>query len=103
MHLHYYWENVEVNYECDYGGYSLSPHTRTRVQDVEYDFYVDIQDEDIIEYINGDKETSIRLLDLLHNCIDYDYLEEDDDFVDFMKEKYEDEAWEEWEEGNDAY
>lgn len=103
MYLHYHWENVEVNYECDYGGNTLSPHTRSRVQDVDYDFWVDIQDEDIIKYINGDKKTSIRLLDLLHNCIDYDALEKDEDFVEFLTKKYENKAWEEFEESNSSY
>lgn len=113
MYLHYHWENVEVNYECDYGGNTLSPHTRASVEDVDYDFWVDIQDEDVIEYllppsINKEEkqrtsEDYRKVIEFLHNKIDYDDLEDDEYFVEFLTEKYKEKAWEEFEESNSSY
>ena len=100
MFIKYHWENVELNVPN-------GRHTKVVIRDVDYDFDVDITFEDICEYLqlNYTEQHAIdKFLDLVGwNSIDYDRLEKDEYFVEFMKNKYEDKAGEEFDESNEPY
>lgn len=124
MTLRYHWENKTVNVEC---GNGICPHTRKVIQDVDYDYERTITTQDIIDYLmpynlskhnrnktsEEVKETALanyymkKALDFLIYGLslstELDELENDEYFVEFMKERYEGDALEEWEEYNDAY
>lgn len=114
MTLIYLWEDVTVHREVwGYNVRSISPHTRPSVEDVRYEYEKEPTDNDIMDYliVKGNPNVAIqreqmeKLLDLLNSvgAIDYSKLEEDDDFVAYMTERYADEAWEDFVEGNDSY
>lgn len=108
MTLVYKWEGVTVNRECDYGDNTLSPHTRARVEDVEFEYDVTPTMKDVIRFLipkEEDHSQALKVLELLESvdAIDYEALEQDADFVAFMLDRYENEAWREFEEGNCAY
>lgn len=109
MILHYHWENVTVNVPYHpYGSKWIDQHTKPCVQDVDYDYEVDITGEDVLNYLQlkGDvRYTANQLIELLekNTAIDYTMLEDDADFVAFMLEHHEKNAIEEFEEGNEAY
>lgn len=88
MTIKYLWENVRANVICDNGDY---PRTKPITTDIEYDFEVEPTQKDIDDYYGGNKPS----------VIDIDSLEEDDDFYDFMKERYDNKAFAEWGESND--
>ena len=122
MTISYHWESLEVNVERDTG--DVSPHTYKVVQDVYYDFEVEIKTKDVVDYLMPyhmfdrkvykselvrEKKTAnyyltqaINYLVDSANC-DLEELENDEDFVEFMKERYENKALQEWEESNDEY
>lgn len=122
MTISYHWEDMTVNVECCG---RISPHTRPRTQDVDYDYDVNVSEQDIVDYLmpmnlskrNKNKsEEEIKeavlasfymekMYDFLryNDAIDLDALEQDESFVEFMKERYEEKAMEEWERYNDAY
>lgn len=108
MTLVYKWEDVTVNRECDYGGNTLSPHTRASVEDVEFEYDVTPTMKDVIRFLipkEEDHSQALKVLELLESvdAIDYEALEQDADFVAFMLDRYENKAWREFEEGNCAY
>lgn len=116
---------MKVNIECDTGG--ISPHTRQVIRDVDYDYEVDIKTQDIVDYLmpyNLSKSNKHKTADevkevglanyymtkaldfLIHGLSlssELDDLESDEYFVEFMRERYEEQALEEWEESNDEY
>lgn len=107
MTLMYHWEDVTVNeIDFDADGRSVSPHSKAYVRDVDYTYYVTVQLKDIIDYLGGgSSEGMLKMFEFLDNAgaIDIDQLENDDDFVAFMTERYEQEAINDFEEGNEAY
>ena len=94
---------------------------RTKVvnKDVEYDFEVDIKPQDIVDYlIPKEQAKKIEITNLVYikeymrkviewlnekDSIIYEQLENDEYFVEYMKERYEDIALESWEEENAEY
>lgn len=110
MTLHYRWEDCPyqvLNSDASYR--ACEPIYHTYRGDVEYDYEVDVKLKDIIAYLrpkhfNTDEEKEMfklgvtKLFDLLNNvdAIDFDQLEDDDFFREFMEERYEDEAYEEY-------
>lgn len=120
MLVKYFWEDVTLNVENNYG---TSPHTHKVVRDVEYDYDIDIKIEDIVDYlipyhleqkeINSEEKLELRhaktymtkaIEFLVENCqIDLDELEQDETFKEYMKDKYESSAWEEFQERNEEY
>ena len=115
MLVSYHWEKMKVNVECD-NQKSVSPHTKTVVRDVDYEYEAYVKEEDIVDYLNpySPKEKELRnfaksMLEKMYeflsgvSAIDIDQLENDKYFVEFIKERYEEEALKEWEEYNDAY
>lgn len=108
MILVYKWEDVTVNRECDYGGNTLSPHTKPSIEDVEYEYDVTPTMKDVIRFLVPKEENysqALKVLELLESvdAIDYEALEQDADFVGFMLKHYERVAWREFEEQNCAY
>lgn len=111
VYLTYHWENVVINVERDTGG--LSPHTRPVIADIDYDYEATATDEDIVDYLTpvvlreGDKEIYVRAirhtLTNLHDYINYDELAEDEGFIEFLTERYEEKAREQFDEENDSY
>lgn len=121
MTLTYEWNNVEVNAPNNYGDY---PHTHKEIRTVRHSFDVNVKVRDIVDYLmpydlthtkNKTLEQSneialanfymTKAIDYLKDNIscDLEELEEDEYFVEFMKERYEDDAWEDFMEGNDEY
>lgn len=111
----YHWENVVLNVEKDTGG--ISPHTRPEISNVDYDYYMEISYDDIIDYlipsVLREEEAKIyrraisHTLSNLNDYIDFDSLGEDEYFREYiettLKDKYEDKARQEFEESNEAY
>lgn len=124
MTIRYHWENQVVNIEC---GSGISPHTKEVVRDVDYDYDRQISIQDIVDYLmpynltKKNKKKTIEEINetglanfymtkalsyLVHELklsIELDDLENDEYFVEFMREKYKDSAYEEWQESNEAY
>ena len=124
MTISYHWEDMIVNVPC---GGGISPRTTPVRKDVDYYFECQITVKDIVDYLmpynlskNNKHKTAdevkevglanyymTKALDFLIHGLslstELDDLESDEYFVEFMKERYEDKAFEEWEETNDAY
>lgn len=108
MWITYKWENVVVN--VDNG-----EHTKPVKKNVEYDYDVSVSEDDIVEYLLPDpKYCKITDNEIAHqSCgirkavrmlgIDEDKLEDNDDFVEFLKERYEDKAVEKFNYENEPY
>ena len=75
--------------------------------DIEYEYEVNIKKYDIVDYLmpQGEKDKGkanyymTKMLEFLLECgaVDESELENDEYFVEFMKERYEEQAKEEWE------
>lgn len=105
MKLHYVFEDVEINVTSFASITSIEPTTHKERTCVEYDYDVEIELEDIIDYF---KPRNIEHLDFEEQCgfknaiqclwkemvVDVDTLEDDESFIDFMKERYYDKAYE---------
>lgn len=100
MNLHYVWENMLVNVETDKG-------IKKEIKTVEYDYDVEPNFYDTMEYLGfeGIRERAVdSFVDLIGwDNVSYDDLEDDEYFVEFMKQKYEEKAKESFEEENEAY
>ena len=116
MEIRYFWENMEVNV----GDY---PHSHTEIRDVEYYFDVQVKTRDIVDYLmpyNLGKQNKKKTQEEVNECglanyymtkaidylldnlsIDLDELEQDEYFVEFMHDRYEDRALDNWEEENE--
>ena len=109
MKLKYHWENVIINEEISGANVrTIAPHTKEVVADVDYEYEADVEDKDVLDFLGMHEDrrhNGQEVLDFLNKCnaIDYESLENDKDFVEFMTEKYKDDAWEEFQEGNEAY
>lgn len=121
MTLTYEWNNVEVNVPNNYGN---EPHTHKEVRTIRHDYWVKVKITDIVDYLmpydlthkknkttEDTKEIALahfymeKAIDFLKDNTDCDLedLENDEYFVEFMKERYEEEAWQDWEESNEEY
>jgi hypothetical protein len=108
MWITYKWENVVVN--VDNG-----EHTKPVKKNVEYDYDVSVSEDDIVEYLTPNpKYSGLPIKDILNQeCgirkavrmlgINEDKLEDNDDFVEFLKERYEDKAVEKFNYENEPY
>lgn len=108
MWITYKWENVVVN--VDNG-----EHTKPVKKNVEYDYDVSVSEDDIVDYLTPNpRHTDLTMRDILNQeCgirkavrmlgIDEDKLEDNQDFVEFLKERYEDRAVEKFEYENEPY
>lgn len=123
MLVSYHWEKMKVNVECN-NQKSVSPHTKTVVRDVDYEYEVVIKVRDIVDYLmpynlshkknktqEEVNETRLavyymkKMFNFLqdNSALDLDELENDDYFKEFMHDRYKESALEEWEKYNDAY
>lgn len=108
MYIRYLFEDVIVNEPN-------GEHTKPVMRDVEHDFNVNVSHQDIIDYLmpkwleSKDKAIfhhaiGIALCELDScNAIDYDQLENNDAFVEFLRDKYREEAIKDFEESNEPY
>lgn len=107
MTLVYEWDNIDI----------LSHNTQTSPTKVKHFYDIDISIQDIVEYLTPyNLTTSVltetetkskqviqhfmeKAIEFLrdNNAIDFDNLERDEYFVKFLKQKYEEKAWENWE------
>ena len=121
MLIKYEWNNVECNVPNNSGS---EPHTHKETRTIRYYYDHDINADDVIAYLmpydlthtrekTKDQVNEIGLANfymakmidyLLENTyIDLEDLESDTYFVEFMRERYEQDAWEDWERYNDEY
>lgn len=108
MYIRYKFEDVIVNEPN-------GEHTKPVKRDVEHDFYVNVSHQDIIDYLMPKWVEPQRARDFgcavgitlceLDSCnaIDYDQLENNKYFVEFLKDKYREEAIKDFEESNEPY
>ena len=107
MYLKYYWEDVPVQYLA---GGRVEPVYRTKLGNVEYEYEKDIGIDDVVAYLMPrleDKEQRMLYRTALENMFDFlqqsdainmDELENDEYFVEYIHDKYEEEAFEEYKE-----
>lgn len=108
--LSYHWNNMPCNV-LDTNNRGISPRTKQVVRDIDYDYYKSVSYDDIIDYLTPnvlrENESEIyhrairHTLTNLNDYIDFDSLGEDEYFVEYLKDKYEQEALESWEEENE--
>lgn len=116
MTLHYHWENMKVNVATDGVHNLLEPHTHEEIRDVDYDFEVEIKETDIVSYLTPrfmkQEELPVakfymkKMFRFIQEnlTLDLEELEKDTEFVEYMKEQYETNALDEWQEYyNEAY
>lgn len=122
MTIKYLWENVELHEEVDTG--DIAPHTRKVHRNVEHYYDINVKIQDIIDYLmpydlatakNKTQEQQKEIAQanfymnkaieyLIDNGVcDLDELENDEYFVAFMRERYEERAWEDFQESNNEY
>jgi len=119
MFIKYHWENVECNV-LDNDDNALEPRTHKETKDIDYDYDRDVTVDDLVEYllpIDIKKQPhraeekgwgKIYLTKAFEFMLEHgieinggdleDELERDEYFVEYMHDKYEEEAFEEWEE-----
>ena len=112
--LSYHWEGLVVNV-IDCNSRSSSPHTKEKKMDVDYNYDCEVTTDDIVEYLAPSiKFTDLTMKDILNQeCgirkavallgINKEKLEDNEDFIEFLKQKYENKALEEFNEGNESY
>lgn len=115
MYLHYVFEDIECEVRYDEATHInnqwFEPHYYRKLCEVDYDYEVDVCFKDFFDFIkpfdlNHWKEDGQHAYE--RACRDVwnsdwfrlDDLEEDEDFIQFMKDRYEDEAREKCEEDN---
>ena len=110
MTLKYKWFNVPVQKLSSV--ISAEPIYYTTIGNVEYEFECDTKLDDIIAYVMPNKYqvskydrtmvrkvlTDMYVLFAMNGALDINALDNDEDFVEFMKERYEDEAFDEYKE-----
>lgn len=121
MTLKYLWENQKVNMEYD--TYGVSPHTKQEIRDVRFEYEVRIKIQDIVQYLipynlqqgnlNTTQINEVKLANFYmtkalsyikeNTECDFNELIMDEDFVEYMKERYEEDAYEEWKNSNESY
>lgn len=113
MYLNYVFENMRVpvleSPATHVNNQWFEPHYRREIMDVEYEFEVDVKFKDFFDFLKpydfkewkkeGQDAYEIACKNVFNSCwFDLEALEEDEDFIQFMKERYEDEAREKCEE-----
>ena len=116
MILNYVFEDIMCDVEYDAGTHInngwFEPHYHREPCEVEYDYDVDITFKDFFDYIKPydfrnwkeDRQHAYERAcrDVFNSSwFNLDDLEEDEDFIDFMKERYEDDARQQCQEDND--
>lgn len=123
MTLKYHWNDVVLNVPDKYS-HSDTPHTHQVTHDIDFEYDVVVRFGDIVDYlipyslknkVDKDKLDDIEiaaancyirktLLFLKDNdALDLEELEYDQDFKEFMHDRYESDAWEEFQESNEEY
>lgn len=119
MFIKYHWENVECN-ALDNDDNALEPRTHKETRDVDYEYDRGVTVDDLVEYllpIDTKKQPDrveekswgkIYLVKGIEFMLEHgvelnggdleDELERDEYFVKYMHDKYEEKAFEEWEE-----
>lgn len=108
MHIRikYHWVDIPVSVCC---GGIYEPHYKLEYQDVDYEYDAYITEEDVVDYIvpgvlreneRAIYERAVRqAIEVLG--IDYDALSDNEFFCEFIKDKYEEKAREEFDLRND--
>lgn len=110
MTLKYHWENQTVNVETQ-GLRSISPHSHQETTDIDYEYERDVDVKDIVRYIvpnytsKEQKELAEKVVEEMIDLFQLNLgdLKDDECFVEFMKDRYEDEAYDEFKENNYPY
>lgn len=115
MRLNYHFEDVACDVICSVSSHINSgwyePHYHTEYCDIDYEYDVDIDFEDFLDFMKPygfeklDKSFQDGFIKSLRNVwdsdwFDYDRLENDDNFIEFMTQKYEEAAREQCEKEN---
>lgn len=85
MTLYYNFEMMCSVPVSSWGG--DEPKYRREMCDIDHEFSVDVSRKDVEEFFES------KISEELFDFIDLDMLESDDDFIEFMTEKYEDKAY----------
>ena len=122
MTLHYEWKGLYANVDCTTPS-NLYPRTKKEKVDVSYDYEVVVKVRDIVAYLmpyslthkkekTADEVNEIRIANFyMTKAIEFlqysgaaelEDLESDEYFVEFMKERYEEDALESWEDYNES-
>lgn len=86
MYLTYNFE-VMCDVQQPAGWTDIEPRYKRELCDIEYDYHVNVGRKDLEEYFGH--EISEELLEF----IDVEGIEEDEDFIEFMKDRHEEEAY----------
>lgn len=116
MTLRYLWKDMEVNIPNNYGE---TPHTHKEIRDIEHEYDRVVKTNDICDYLfpnllkKGLTPSEIMSIGFYMRKVanflqesakcDLEELESDEYFVEFMKDRYEEQALEEWRERNERY
>lgn len=116
MTIRYLWEDRVVNVASLTDNHNaISPHTKQVIRDIAYDYECNVKTRDVVDYLmpislqQEEKRSAAFYMTKMYKfleevgALDISKLEEDEYFVEFMRERYEQNAYEEWEETNDAY
>lgn len=116
MLIKYKWENMRIS-EINPNSISQEPSYRNVLTNIEYDYWHDIGIQDVVQYLmpyelthkkskTGDEINEIRMANFYmekairyaieYGGLDLESFEEDEDFVEYMKERYETRALEEF-------
>ena len=116
MYLHYVFEDIECEVQYDEATHInnqwFEPHYHRELCEVDYDYEVDITFKDFFDFIkpydfdhwkdDGRFAYERACRDVWNSdWFSLDALEEDEDFIQFMKDRYEDDAREQCQEEND--
>lgn len=98
-----YTFKMDVEVQKEASPTDLSPDFETQRREVEYTYSVDPSEEDVADYYapylcaRHDRGIILSTIEKIWDYLDLDGLEEDEDFMNFMKDRYESEAYEECE------
>lgn len=102
MEITYAFE-MDVETQKETSPTDLSPDFEIQSKEVEYTYSVEPSEKDVADYYapylcaRHDREIILSTIEKMWDYLDLDRLEEDEDFMDFMKDRYESEAYEECE------
>ena len=106
MRIMYCWDDVKVNKP-------FGDRTLKTTQDIIYEYSVAIKTRDVVDFLmpswEKDKGTANKYMtDTINYLIDkgkldLEELANDPDFIEFMHDRYEDDAYNDFKESNDAY
>lgn len=116
MYLHYVFEDIECEVlespSTHINNQWFEPHYRRELCEVDYDYEVDVCFKDFFDFIKpfdfdhwkeeGQHAFERACRDVWSSTwFNLDGLEEDEEFIEFMKDRYEDQAREQCQEEND--